>query len=115
MKVRTEHVICARSVAELALQFAAEHAKSGTAVKDKDLVSDAHFDAGGVASGAQVLGLWSGRGTAHPPKLNSHKLLPRRRSMAASAQTHSEYRGCCDFNGRWVTELVTKVWRVWWS
>jgi hypothetical protein len=62
------------AVAELAAEFVAEHAESGAAVEDVDLISDAHFDAGGVASVAQILGLWSGRGTAYAPKLNSHKL-----------------------------------------
>ena len=59
-------------VTELAFEFVAEHTKSGAAVEDVNLVSNAHFYAGGVASIAHVLGLWSGRGTAYAPKLHSH-------------------------------------------
>ena len=62
-----------RAIAELAKKFVAEHAEPGTAIEDINLISDAHLDAGGIASVAQVLGLWSGRGAAHAPKLNLHK------------------------------------------
>src|ERR1700693_1676551 len=61
-------------VAELTFQFVTQHAKAGAAVEDVDLIAQTHFDAGGVASVAQVLGLWSGRGAAYAPKLDSHKL-----------------------------------------
>src|ERR1700741_5421690 len=73
VKVRDEDVRRKWPVAELAFQRVAEYTKSGAAVENVDLVSDAHFHAGGVASIAQVLGLWSGRGAAHAPKLNLHK------------------------------------------
>ncbi len=73
VKVRDEDVRAERTVAELAFQSVAEHTKAGAAVENINLVSDAHFYAGGVASIAQVLGLWSGRGAAHAPKLNLHK------------------------------------------
>jgi len=61
------------SIAELAFKFVAEHTKSGAAVEDVNLISDADFYALGIPPVAQVFGLWSGRGTAHAPKLNLHK------------------------------------------
>jgi len=61
-----------RAVGELAFEFLAEHAESGAAIEDEDAITHAHFHAGGVASVAQVLGLWRGRGAAHAPELNSH-------------------------------------------
>ena len=74
-------------------QFVAQHAEAGAAVEDVDLISQAHFDAGGIASVAQVLGLWSGRGAAHAPKLNSHKfrccLVRNLRLQASSRQFES--------------------------
>jgi len=73
MKVRDEDVGGKWLWAELTLQCMAEHTESRAAVEDVDLISDANFHAGGIASVAQVLGLWSGRGAAHAPKLNSHK------------------------------------------
>jgi hypothetical protein len=38
-----------RAVGELAFEFLAEHAESGAAIEDIDLISDAHFDARGIA------------------------------------------------------------------
>src|SRR5580765_6642004 len=73
MKVRDKDVGGKWLSAELTLQCMAKHTESRAAVEDVDLISDAHFHAGGIASVAQVLGLWSGRGAAHAPKLNSHK------------------------------------------
>ena len=73
VEMRNENMCGKGAVAELAFQFAAEHTEAGAAVEDVNLISDAHFDAGGIASVAQVLGLWSGRGAAHAPKLNLHK------------------------------------------
>lgn len=52
-----------------------QSAKAGSTVEDVDLVADAHLDARGVSAVAQVLGLWSGRGAAHAPKLDPHKNL----------------------------------------
>src|SRR4051812_7801142 len=72
MKVRYEYMCGEWPFAEFAVQFVSEHTKAGAAVEDEDLVSDPHFDAGGIASVAHVLGLWSRRGTAHAPKLHSH-------------------------------------------
>src|SRR5947209_3658469 len=77
MKVRNEDVRRERTVTEFALQFVAEDTKAGAAIEDVDLVSDAHFHAGGITSVSHVLGLWSRRGTAHAPKLHSHvSLIP---------------------------------------
>src|SRR5581483_9038545 len=66
------------SVTELALQFSSEHAEAGAAVKDINPVFNAHFDAGGVASVAEIFGLWSRRGPAHAPKpyLHAAPVLP---------------------------------------
>src|SRR5208337_1905944 len=74
MKVRNEDVRGKGAVAELALQLLTEHAESGAAVKDVDAVTESHFNAGGVAPIAHVLGLWSWRGTTHAPELNPHRL-----------------------------------------
>ncbi len=74
VEMRNKNVRGERVLGELAFQFAPQHAESRAAVEDVDLISDAHFHAGGIASVAQILGLWRGRGTAHAPKLDSHKL-----------------------------------------
>src|ERR1700693_1988394 len=75
MKVRDEDVGGNWPVAEFSLQLLAEHAESGAAVEDVDAVAEAHFDAGGVASIAHVLGLWGRRRTAYAPELNPHRLV----------------------------------------
>ena len=56
----------------VALQLLPERAQSGAAVEDVEAVADANFDAGGVASVAQVVGLGSRRGPAYAPELNTH-------------------------------------------
>src|ERR1700675_468726 len=73
VEMRNEDMRGKRPVAELALQFVSQHAKAGAAVEDVNLIAQANFDAGGIAPVAQVLGLWSGRGAPHAPKLDSHK------------------------------------------
>src|ERR1700693_5664139 len=78
MKVRDEDVGGDWPVAEFFLQLLAEHAESSAAVEDIDAVAEAHFDAGGVASIAHVLGLWGWRGTAHAPELDPHRLATAR-------------------------------------
>ena len=72
VKVGDEDVGGKGAVAELALEFASEDTETGAAIKDVNLIVDAHFHAGGIASVAEILGLWSGRGPAHAPKLNLH-------------------------------------------
>ena len=72
VKVGDEDVGGKGTVAEFALEFASEDTESGAAIKDVDLIVDPHFHAGGVASVAEILGLWSGRGPAHAPKLYLH-------------------------------------------
>ncbi len=74
MKVRDEDVGGKGAVAEFALQLLSEDAESGAAVKDVDAVTESHFNAGGVAPIAHILGLWSWRGTTHAPELNPHRL-----------------------------------------
>ena len=66
--------------AEFTLQLLAQHAESGTAIEDVDAVAEAHFDAGGIASIAHVLGLWGRRRTAYAPELNPHRLVDRTRA-----------------------------------
>src|SRR5215469_1563793 len=73
VKVRHKDMRTEGLVPKLALQRVPKHTKPRAAVEDVNLVSDAHFYAGGVTPIAQILGLWSGRGTAHAPKLNLHK------------------------------------------
>src|SRR5215471_8163317 len=74
VKMGDKDVRAESTVSELSLQRVSEHTKAGAAVEDVNLVSDADFYAGGVASVAQILGLWSGRGAAHAPELNLHIL-----------------------------------------
>ena len=73
VKVRHEDVCRKGLLPKLAFQRVTEHTKPCAAVEDVNLVSDAHFYAGGIAPIAQILGLWSGRGTTYAPKLNLHK------------------------------------------
>src|SRR4051812_47588676 len=87
VKVGDKHVRREWSITELALQFVAEHTKSCAAIEDVNLISDADFYARGIPPVAQVLGLWSGRGTAHAPKLNLHKPRYRLRVESSSEIT----------------------------
>ena len=57
---------------ELAMELLAQGAEAGAAVEDVEMVADAHFDAGGVASIAHVFGLGSRRRPTHAPELNTH-------------------------------------------
>ncbi len=70
--MRDEDVGTDRLALGVALELLSERAQSGAAVEDEEAVADAHFDAGGVASIAQVVGLGSRRGPAHAPELNTH-------------------------------------------
>jgi hypothetical protein len=56
----------------VALELLSQGAQSGAAIEDIKVVADAHFDAGGVPSVAQVVGLGSWRGSTHTPELNPH-------------------------------------------
>ena len=67
-----------RAVAEFALQLLTQDAESCAAIEYVDTVTEAHFDAGGIASIAHVLGLWRWRGTAHAPELDPHRLVTAR-------------------------------------
>src|SRR5258706_16281261 len=78
MKVGYEDMSRKRLLAEFALKLLSEHAESGAALEDVDAVAEAHFDAGGIASIAHVLGLWGWRGTAYAPELNPHRLVTAR-------------------------------------
>ena len=73
VEMRNKNMRGKRPVGELAFEFVPQYAEAGAAIEDVDLISQTHFDAGGIAPIAQVLGLWSGRGAAYAPKLNSHK------------------------------------------
>src|SRR3984957_7769374 len=81
MKVRNEDVGGDWPDAEFFLHLSAENAESGAAVEDVDAVAEAHFDAGGIASIAHVLGLWGRRRTAYAPELNPHRLVDRTRAQ----------------------------------
>ena len=98
-------------------QFVSEHTESGAAVEDVNLISDAHFDAGGVASVAHVLGLWSGRRPAYAPKLHVHNFDVRRRSsLRELPRKHSFYLGYLRFYPLGTCQQVTKVshfGRIW--
>ena len=74
VKMRDEDVGANRFALRVALQLLPERAQSGAAVEDVEVVAEANFDAGGVASVAQVVGLGSRRGSAYAPELNSHTL-----------------------------------------
>ena len=66
------------AVAEFTLQLLAEDAETGAAIEDVDAIAEAYFDAGGIASVAHVLGLWSWGGTAHAPELDPHRFVTAR-------------------------------------
>jgi hypothetical protein len=63
-----------RFALSVTLQLLSERAQSGAAVEDVEVVSYANFDAGGVPSVAQVVGLGSRRRPAYAPELNTHTL-----------------------------------------
>ena len=72
VKMRDEDVGANRFAFGIALQLLSERAQSGAAVEDVEVVADANFDAGGVASITQVVELGSRRGPAYAPELNTH-------------------------------------------
>ena len=72
VKMRHENVGANRFAFGFALQLLPQRAKSGAAVEDVKIVAQANFDAGGVASVAQVVGLGSRRGPAYAPELDTH-------------------------------------------
>src|SRR5438270_1231648 len=74
MKVRDENMRGERLLGEFLFKCMAQHAESSAAIEDVDAIPKAYFHARGIPPVAQVLGLWSGRGTAHAPKLDEHKL-----------------------------------------
>src|SRR3984957_5355160 len=78
MKVGDKDVCGKRAVSEFALQLLAQDAESCAAIEYVDTVTEAHFDAGGIASIAHVLGFWRWRGTAHAPELDPHRLVAAR-------------------------------------
>src|SRR5271155_1186285 len=82
VKVRNEDVRGKRLFPKLTLQLLAEHAESRTAIEDVDALTDTHLHAGGIASIAHVLGLWSGRRTANAPELDPHRLPGRTRAVS---------------------------------
>ena len=90
-------------VAEFTLQLLAEHAESGAAIEDVDLVAEAHFDAGGVASVAHVLGLWGRRRTAHAPELDPHRLVTARGPDCLGTSWYLPTRECIRQLPRWFT------------
>src|SRR5579871_5545450 len=75
VEVRNEDVREQRLVLEFALELVPEDPEPGAAIEDVEVVAEAHFDAGGVASVAQVLGLGRGRRPAHSQNLT--RMLPR--------------------------------------
>ena len=50
VEMRNENVRGKGTRTEFVAQFAAQHAEAGAAIEDVNLISDANFDAGGVAS-----------------------------------------------------------------
>jgi hypothetical protein len=72
VKVRNEDVGPDRLVRGVALELLPERTQSGATVEDVEVIAEANFDAGGVASIAQVVGLGSRRGPAYTPELNTH-------------------------------------------
>ena len=73
MEVGYEDMRIQRTAFKFTAKLLPQNAKAGATVEDENVIAVAHLHAGGVASIAQVLGLWSGRGAAHAPKLNLHK------------------------------------------
>src|SRR6185312_4865520 len=72
VKMGDKDVCTYRLISRVALELLAQCAKSGTTVEDVEIVAQAHFDAGGVASVAQVVGLGSRRRSADAPELDPH-------------------------------------------
>jgi hypothetical protein len=89
--MRDENVRGEGTVSEFSLQGVPQDPESRAAVKDINLISNAHFDAGGVSSVAQVLGLWSGRGSPHAPKLDLHTLFSQSSRLQESSQQFDRY------------------------
>src|SRR5438477_2544438 len=91
MEVRDKHMRRHRSSVELATKLVTEHAESGAAVENVQLVTEPHFDAGGIPAVAQVFGLRSRGRAANSPEFHTHASpikrlnhLPSHRYPAAS-------------------------------
>ena len=73
MKMRNEDVSLDRLVLKFPAQLLAQLAKARAAIKDVDRVSEANFDAGGVAAVAEIARLRRRRGATHAPESNQHE------------------------------------------
>src|SRR5262249_22994024 len=80
MEVRKENVCADRATVGLLHQLFSQIAKAGATVENEDASVQAHLDAGGIASIAQIFGLGRGRRTAYTPESDQHL----RSAMAAS-------------------------------
>src|SRR5215472_14439920 len=72
VEVGEKNVRRKRLSAGFLLQVLAEDAEAGAAIKNVDLSVDTDFDAGGVASIAQIFRLGRRCGAANPPESNQH-------------------------------------------
>ncbi len=72
VKMRNENVGVNSFALGFPLELLTQRAESGAAVEDVEIVTQASFDAGGVSSIAQVVGLGSRRRSTHAPELDTH-------------------------------------------
>src|SRR5258708_7132759 len=72
VEVRDENVRRDRFPVRLTLQLLPEAAEARSAIKNIEVIAEAHLDARGVPSIAQVPGLRSRRRPAHSPELDPH-------------------------------------------
>ena len=72
VKVRNENVGANGFAFGFALELLSEAAQSGAAIEDVEVFARENFDAGGVATVTQIVGLGSRRGSAYAPELDTH-------------------------------------------
>jgi hypothetical protein len=70
--MRNENVCMDGFAGSLAIKLPPQRAKSSAAIEDVNVVTQTSFDAGSVASIAQIVGLGSRRGSTHAPELDTH-------------------------------------------
>src|SRR5215471_7981331 len=98
MEVRKENVRADGAAVGLLHQLLSQIAKTGAAVENEDASVQAHFDAGGIASIAQIFGLGRGRRTAYTPESDQHLRSPMPASPVC-AETGDTFFLSCVPNG----------------
>jgi hypothetical protein len=114
MEVRNENMSGNWTPVELVSQRLSQNPKAGTTIEDVEIVPDAHFHAGGIASIAHIFGLRSRRRPANSPELDPHKppqpMMAKLSSSAAPSNPsihsvvtggYSSVAGYSPYNGRY--------------